>query len=76
MGIMQTFSRKKWAIVGADITKTVHSFFQSGKLLKEINHTFVTLVPRNINANSLTNFGLYHVATWYAKSSQKCSTTD
>ena len=32
------------------------SFFASGKLLKEIKHTFLTSVPKSSNASSATYF--------------------
>ena len=34
----------------------MQSFSRSGKLLKEINHTFVTLVPRTSNASTLSSY--------------------
>ena len=33
-------------------------FFRNGKLLREVNHTFLTLVPKCSNASSLSDYGL------------------
>lgn len=40
------FFQKYWHVVGNDATSAVQSFFHSGKLLKGINHSHVTLVPK------------------------------
>ena len=38
-----------------DVTQAIKSF-TSGKLLKEVNHTFVTLVPKNASPSSLSDY--------------------
>ncbi|KAK9704967.1 hypothetical protein RND81_07G023700 [Saponaria officinalis] len=43
-GFTSQFYKDAWGIVGVSVIKAVQSFFGSGKLLKEINHTLVTLV--------------------------------
>jgi len=48
--------QKNWETKGKDVTAVVLSFFMSGRLLKEINHTFVSLVPKSSAATSLTGF--------------------
>ena len=40
---------------GKDVTAVVLSFFMSGRLLAEINHTLVSLVPKSSAATSLTD---------------------
>ena len=39
-----------------DVTHAIQSFATSGKLLREVNHTFVTLVPKSTNASSLSDY--------------------
>lgn len=38
--------KKSWEIVGQDITTAVTNFFRNGKILKEINVTAITLIPK------------------------------
>nr|GEV72663.1 hypothetical protein [Tanacetum cinerariifolium] len=33
-------------VVGVDVCKAIHDFFSNGKFLKEINHTFMALIPK------------------------------
>ncbi|GJR97655.1 protein LAZ1, partial [Tanacetum coccineum] len=40
------FFKKGRDVVGADVCKAIHDLFSNGKLLKEINHTFMTLIPK------------------------------
>nr|GEY65054.1 methylenetetrahydrofolate reductase 1 [Tanacetum cinerariifolium] len=40
------FFKKGWDIIGDDICNAVRDFFSNGKLLKEINHTFLALIPK------------------------------
>nr|GEV36591.1 hypothetical protein [Tanacetum cinerariifolium] len=43
-GFTSTFFKKGWDVVGQDVCNAVRDFFVNGKLLKEINHTFLALV--------------------------------
>ncbi|GJT05595.1 putative RNA-directed DNA polymerase, eukaryota, reverse transcriptase zinc-binding domain protein [Tanacetum coccineum] len=45
-GFTSAFLKKGWDIVGGDICNAVRDFFSNGKLLKEINHTFIALIPK------------------------------
>ncbi|GKE67379.1 sodium/hydrogen exchanger 6 [Tanacetum coccineum] len=40
------FFKKAWDVVGGDITCTVWDFFFNGNLLKELNHTIISLIPK------------------------------
>ena len=42
------FFKKNWHIIGLDFTNGIVEFFRHGKMLKEINHTFITLIPKNV----------------------------
>ena len=50
------FFQKNWNLVKGDVTAAIYSFFKSGKLLKKLNHTFLTLVPKKVGANSLSDY--------------------
>ncbi|GJY00806.1 methylenetetrahydrofolate reductase 1 [Tanacetum coccineum] len=45
-GFTFTFFKKGWDVVGQAICKAVRDFFDNGKLLKEVNHTFLALIPK------------------------------
>lgn len=45
-GFSSFFFKVAWHVVGNDFTKAVQSFFHLGKLLKEVNVTRITLVPK------------------------------
>ena len=45
-GFTSAFFKEAWDVVGKDVCRAVHDFFCSASLLKEINHTFLALVPK------------------------------
>ncbi|KAF7143851.1 hypothetical protein RHSIM_Rhsim05G0174100 [Rhododendron simsii] len=45
-GMTAGFYQKYWETVGDDVTLAVQSFFQSGHLLKSLNHTQIVLIPK------------------------------
>nr|GEW99676.1 hypothetical protein [Tanacetum cinerariifolium] len=45
-GFTSLFFKKGWDIIGDDICNAVRDFFSNGKLLKEINHTFLAFIPK------------------------------
>ena len=51
LGLMLFFIKKNQELIGNDIVSVVQSFFIFGKLLKEVNHTFLTLIPKVSNSN-------------------------
>ncbi|XP_059284882.1 uncharacterized protein LOC132038189 [Lycium ferocissimum] len=50
------FFRQFWPLIGQDITEVVIHFFKNGKMLKEINSTTVTLVPKVANPNYVKDY--------------------
>lgn len=55
-GMTTEFYQKYWDIVGSSVIKAVKSFFHFGKLLKQINHTFITLIPKYDNPASTNDY--------------------
>nr|GEY28408.1 hypothetical protein [Tanacetum cinerariifolium] len=47
-GYTSAFFKKSWDILGSDICSAVRDFFSNSQLLKEINHTFIALIPKGI----------------------------
>ena len=45
-GMPSLFYQTYWTKVGMDITQAVLSCLNSGSILKSINHTFITLIPK------------------------------
>ncbi|GJZ55563.1 hypothetical protein Tco_0610756 [Tanacetum coccineum] len=45
-GFTLAFFKKGWDIVGPDVCKATREFFTNGRLLKEINHTFIARIPK------------------------------
>ncbi|GKE20007.1 RNA-directed DNA polymerase, eukaryota, reverse transcriptase zinc-binding domain protein [Tanacetum coccineum] len=52
------FFKKAWAIVGTDVCKAVREFFNSGRMLGEINATLISLIPNVQIPSNLTEFRL------------------
>ncbi|GJY27625.1 putative RNA-directed DNA polymerase [Tanacetum coccineum] len=47
-GFTFAFFTKSWDIVGQDVCNAIHDFFLNGQLLKEINHTFIAFIPKEL----------------------------
>ncbi|GJR49738.1 sodium/hydrogen exchanger 6 [Tanacetum coccineum] len=45
-GYTSVFFKESWDVVGMDVCKAVRDFFSNGKLLQEINHTILSLLPK------------------------------
>lgn len=54
-GFPGLFFQKYWDIVGRDISEAVISFFRTGSLTKELNHTNITLIPKVRNPESMSH---------------------
>nr|XP_043629989.1 uncharacterized protein LOC122601290 [Erigeron canadensis] len=55
-GSTAAFFKSAWGIIGKDITVAVQDFFLSKKLLKELNHTKIALVPKVSAPSTVTEF--------------------
>nr|GEV80291.1 sugar transport protein 13 [Tanacetum cinerariifolium] len=45
-GFSAAFFKDAWAVVGNEVIKAIREFFTNGKLLKELNHTIISLIPK------------------------------
>lgn len=45
-GFAPLFSKTYWQIVGDQVVKEVQHFFSHGHVLREMNHTFISLIPK------------------------------
>jgi len=50
------FFKQAWSIVGRDFCAAIQDFFHSSRLLKQVSHSIIALVPKSENASSLSDF--------------------
>ncbi|GKA14481.1 putative RNA-directed DNA polymerase [Tanacetum coccineum] len=57
-GLTFVFFKKAWDVVGNDVCKAVQFFFSNGKLLQEVNHTILTLLPKASTPSRVNDYRL------------------
>lgn len=50
------FFRTTWDFISGDVVQAVRSFFISGYILPNLNCSFVTLIPKTQEADSISRF--------------------
>lgn len=55
-GFTAEFFKENWDTVGPLVTTAVLDFFNSGKLLREVNNTILVMVPKVLNATSVEDY--------------------
>jgi hypothetical protein len=55
-GYTADFFKASWDVVGANVVVAIKSFFETGMLLKEVNATILTLVPKKLNVTVIGDF--------------------
>nr|GFB91334.1 putative RNA-directed DNA polymerase, eukaryota, reverse transcriptase zinc-binding domain protein [Tanacetum cinerariifolium] len=55
-GFTAAFFKGAWDIVANDVTNVVREFFINGKLLKELSHTIIALVPKVVSTSCVNDF--------------------
>jgi len=55
-GFSVEFFKSNWEIVGLSVLLAVRDFFQSERLLKEVNVTILALVPKIPNVSAVSDF--------------------
>ncbi|GJY90761.1 putative RNA-directed DNA polymerase, eukaryota, reverse transcriptase zinc-binding domain protein [Tanacetum coccineum] len=55
-GYTSAFFKKGWDIMGVDVCKAIRDFFVNGHILKEINHTYISLIPKEVVSNNQSDF--------------------
>ena len=55
-GMPPVFYQSFWQNGGPEVSDAILSCLNSGTLLKSINHTFITLIPKVCNPESVTEF--------------------
>lgn len=55
-GYNSTFFKEAWPIIGDEVCNAVRDFFQNGQLLKQVNSTKLTLIPKVQYPQSVSEF--------------------
>ncbi|XP_074282709.1 uncharacterized protein LOC141607248 [Silene latifolia] len=55
-GFSSQFYKDSWDIVGDTVIQAIQNFFQTGKLLRQVNTTTLTLIPKVDNPKSVLEF--------------------
>ncbi|GLT29996.1 hypothetical protein SLA2020_048230 [Shorea laevis] len=55
-GYTAEFFKASWTVVGDLVMKAIQEFFTTGKILKELNSTLITLVPKVSNPAKMSEF--------------------
>ncbi|GJW02004.1 putative RNA-directed DNA polymerase, partial [Tanacetum coccineum] len=55
-GYSSKFFKASWSIVGPDVCKAVKDFFGNGRILKEINNTTISLIPKMSTPQKVTDY--------------------
>ena len=55
-GMTPLFFQKFWKIVKIDLVKAIDSFFYSGHMLKSMNHTLISLIPKVLNPTDMKHY--------------------
>ena len=48
--------KQAWSIIGGDFCAAIQDFFHSGRLLKQVSHSIIALVPKSVNVSSPSDF--------------------
>lgn len=57
-GFTAAFFKHAWDTVGTEVVNAVREFFVTGKLLKEVNHTIIALIPKVSSPTRITDYRL------------------
>ncbi|GKC95092.1 putative RNA-directed DNA polymerase, eukaryota, reverse transcriptase zinc-binding domain protein [Tanacetum coccineum] len=55
-GFTTAFFKEVWDIVATDVKSAIREFFMNGKLLKDINHTIIALIPKVASPTRVNDF--------------------
>ncbi|KAL0294502.1 UNVERIFIED_CONTAM: hypothetical protein Sradi_6884200 [Sesamum radiatum] len=47
-GYSAGFFKAAWPVIGGEVTRAIRDFFQTGRLLKQVNATLISLIPKVI----------------------------
>ena len=50
------FFKKAWDYISTDFYNAIKEFFISGKMLKQVNHSLLVLIPKSLHASKVEEF--------------------
>jgi len=65
------FSKHYWNLIKNDFYQCISKFFTRGKMLRQINHTFVALIPKRENPSETQHFRLVSLCNTVYKTISK-----
>ncbi|KAK4384720.1 hypothetical protein Sango_3032200 [Sesamum angolense] len=66
-GFSSGFFKAAWPVVGGEVSNAIIDFFKTGRLLKQLNATLLTLIPKVRTLIQLQNSGPYLAAMLFTK---------
>jgi len=55
-GFTSAFFKKPWQVIGEDVCRAIQDFFIHSRLLQEVNHTIIALIPKVSTPGKVTDF--------------------
>ncbi|KAL0292827.1 UNVERIFIED_CONTAM: Retrovirus-related Pol polyprotein from type-2 retrotransposable element R2DM [Sesamum radiatum] len=55
-GYSAGFFKAAWPVIGGEVTQAIRDFFQTGRLLKQVNATLISLIPKVSNPGVVAEF--------------------
>ena len=55
-GFSASFFQANWEAIGPAVVQEIQLFFSTGSLAKTINHTYVRLIPKNLEAKRVEDY--------------------
>ncbi|XP_011101240.1 uncharacterized protein LOC105179344 [Sesamum indicum] len=55
-GYSSCFFKKAWNVVGDQVCRAVLDFFKSGRMLRQLNHTIIALVPKSEHSTYIADY--------------------
>ncbi|XP_074277008.1 uncharacterized protein LOC141600665 [Silene latifolia] len=68
------FFQKCWPLVKKEVTKAVLSILNSGRVLRELNRTFITLIPKTDNPGGVSDYRPISLCNVFMRIVSKCIT--
>ncbi|KAL0405898.1 UNVERIFIED_CONTAM: LINE-1 retrotransposable element O protein [Sesamum latifolium] len=72
-GYSSGFFKAAWPILGEEVTRAIMDFFVTGRLLKQVNSTLISLLLRCKIQLWWQNFGLSHAVMYFIRSLLRCA---